>query len=477
MNREFQPAKGRAYLAMLMLGIMVAVMVVRIVFAVADPADVILNQRCRLVRDPSFLRRSVCRGCGVCGLELPGVEEPRCNWSAGPGGERGRRSGRSRPHGSPRAKNGPGSPVWRLSATKDSFLRISLEQPFLGALEGAQPVQIVQASAAAQADVEELTHHLPGSSWRVRCPKLVPLLSNPPAVAEGGGEPPDCSKIKAVGPPSPIWRCEHPGPVPGRWPRRSGPGTGATERATVLSPGASAPGTSCRAHHPRPTATAPSLVLSPSYPSPSPLSLLPVLQLYLPDSSRRKCGFHLGFGLAFYAGLFAAGVAFVVWNYRASRNLAAIGAPGQVATPVWTVAFWLAPVFFSYFAMREMWKGSRPEIDSENLECWTEGPGSRLVNFWWGAWIVTFYVGFVVRLVFIGRGWNVDRVVLSGWTSAAFDCIFVACLVLGIVLVWRIRSNQGRRYLLYRELIEAGTIVENRESGKEISGDLVASAL
>ena len=91
--------------------------------------------------------------------------------------------------------------------------------------------------------------------------------------------------------------CEHPGPVPGRWPRRSGPGTGAIVRATVLSPGASAPGTSCCAHQPSPTATPPSPALSPSYPSPSSLSLLPVLTLCLPDSSRRKCGFHLGFGL------------------------------------------------------------------------------------------------------------------------------------------------------------------------------------
>ena len=62
-----------------------------------------------------------------------------------------------------------------------------------------------------------------------------------------------------------------------------------------FSPGAPAPDTSCCAHQPNPTATAPSLVLSPSYPSPSPLSLFHVLTLCLPDSSRRICRFHLGF--------------------------------------------------------------------------------------------------------------------------------------------------------------------------------------
>ena len=93
------------------------------------------------------------------------------------------------------------------------FLRISLEQPFLGALEReSQPVQIVQASAAAQADTEalreELTHHLPvpvgefdarlGGQLLYRCFQIRLLC-----FAEGGGEPLDCSKIKAVGPPSP----------------------------------------------------------------------------------------------------------------------------------------------------------------------------------------------------------------------------------------------------------------------------------
>ena len=69
-------------------------------------------------------------------------------------------------------------------------------------------------------------------------------------------------------------------------------------RATVLSPGGVGARYILLRHTSQgPTATPPSPALSPSYPSPSPLSLLPVLTLCLPDSSRPKCGFHLGFGL------------------------------------------------------------------------------------------------------------------------------------------------------------------------------------
>ena len=91
--------------------------------------------------------------------------------------------------------------------------RIRLDQPLLGTLQDEpQPVQIVQATAAAQANAEafpdKLPDHFPvpvgqadarqGGQLRHRCPQLRLLR-----LAEGVGEPPDCSKIKALGPPSP----------------------------------------------------------------------------------------------------------------------------------------------------------------------------------------------------------------------------------------------------------------------------------
>ena len=151
------------------------------------------------------------------------------------------------------------------------LLLICLDQTILGTLQDKpQAVQIVQASAAAQANAEtlrdKLPHHFPvpvGHFYArhlgqlLHCPRQLRLLR----LAKCGGEPPVCSNIKAAEPAlvktgalprrrrRPICRwCEHPGPVPGRCPKRSGPGTGATVRATVLSPGVSALGTSCCAH-------------------------------------------------------------------------------------------------------------------------------------------------------------------------------------------------------------------------------------
>ena len=93
------------------------------------------------------------------------------------------------------------------------FLRIRLEQPFLGTLEGeSQPVQVVETSAAAQAETEVpgdvLADRFPvpvGQFDTRRCRSLLhrSLQLRLLSLAEGGGEPPDCSNIRAAGPPSP----------------------------------------------------------------------------------------------------------------------------------------------------------------------------------------------------------------------------------------------------------------------------------
>ena len=149
---------------------------------------------------------------------------------------------------------------WRIRHEGLPLLLICLDQTLLGTLQDKpQAVQIVQASAAAQANAEtlrdKLPHHFPvpvGHFYARHLGQLLhcPRQLRPLRIAKRGGEPPVCSNIKAAEPAlvktgalprrrrRPICRwCEHPGPAPGRCPRRSGPGTGATVRATFSLPG------------------------------------------------------------------------------------------------------------------------------------------------------------------------------------------------------------------------------------------------
>ena len=100
------------------------------------------------------------------------------------------------------------------------FGLINLDQTLPGPLQDEfQAVRIVQATAAARADAEppgdKLPHHLPvpvgqtgsncGRQLLDRCLQLRLLF-----LTESGGKPPDCSKIKAPGPPSPKTAAQRP---------------------------------------------------------------------------------------------------------------------------------------------------------------------------------------------------------------------------------------------------------------------------
>ena len=105
----------------------------------------------------------------------------------------------------------PQGGVFRREGLPFGFVR--LEQPLLGALEGKpQAMQVIQATGTVQADAEafrdEPVDHFPGpvgqfdaGHGRLFLHRFLQLRLL--RLAEGGGEPPDCSKIKAAGPPSP----------------------------------------------------------------------------------------------------------------------------------------------------------------------------------------------------------------------------------------------------------------------------------
>ena len=142
------------------------------------------------------------------------------------------------------------------------FGLVRLEQPLLGPLEGKpQAVQPVQATATAQTGAESFPDKLPDSFpvpvgqldtclLRQLLHRRLQLLPLP--LVKRGGDPPDCSNIRAAGPPSPKADAHRPmvcgsAPAPPPSPLPSSPGPAARRRTTAPAPGAWAPGSSAGA--------------------------------------------------------------------------------------------------------------------------------------------------------------------------------------------------------------------------------------
>ena len=81
-----------------------------------------------------------------------------------------------------------------------------------------------------------------------------------------------------------------------------------------------------------------------------------------------------------FGALIAAGVAFLMWTYRASQNLVAMGVQLRYSSG-WAVGCWFIPIislFRPYQAMKEIWKRSHPN---------RYDPDALLVDVWWALWL------------------------------------------------------------------------------------------
>ncbi|MGI0036951.1 MAG: DUF4328 domain-containing protein [Nitrososphaera sp.] len=79
-------------------------------------------------------------------------------------------------------------------------------------------------------------------------------------------------------------------------------------------------------------------------------------------------------------------VAFLLWFYRANRNLRALGGTGLRFTPGWAVVWWFVPIanfWMPYKAAVEMAKAGDPSVGATDREIRSQLKAPRLILIWW----------------------------------------------------------------------------------------------
>lgn len=146
--------------------------------------------------------------------------------------------------------------------------------------------------------------------------------------------------------------------------------------------------------------------------------------------------------LLYSASYIIAAVAFLRWIYLASKNLAPLGVSGQRFSPGWAVGWWFIPImwlFRPYQVMAEIWRGSYPETGPE---AWQDLPVSPLMGFWWAAWLVSNWIANVSILILFSSDTSIDALITSYIIFIASDIVSLASLILAIILIRQITSNQ-----------------------------------
>ena len=160
------------------------------------------------------------------------------------------------------------------------------------------------------------------------------------------------------------------------------------------------------------------------------------------------------------AGIFATAVPFLMWVYRAHRNLHAWGSYSLDYSPAGAVGWWFVPIanlVKPYWAMKELWQNSDPENFESDIGWDDEGTGSRLVGWWWGFHVAMSVVINMASMIERGAVANsslkppIDAFLFATWTYAVGNVLSFVAAVLAIRVVLRIDANQGQRYLLMAE--------------------------
>jgi hypothetical protein len=139
----------------------------------------------------------------------------------------------------------------------------------------------------------------------------------------------------------------------------------------------------------------------------------------------------------------ATAIVFLLWIYRASRNLHSLGALGQRFSPGWAVGWWFIPIMFffrPYQVMVEIWKGSTPRATREATFDWKAESVSTLLPWWWACWIAQFFAAFVWGFAEESGGTNIV------WqASLLVDATGICGAVLAIAVVWRTTQHQDEK--------------------------------
>ncbi|HLK58579.1 MAG TPA: DUF4328 domain-containing protein [Chthonomonadaceae bacterium] len=148
------------------------------------------------------------------------------------------------------------------------------------------------------------------------------------------------------------------------------------------------------------------------------------------------------------------GPCFLVWMYRAYRNLFALGTQGLSFSPGWAVGSFFVPIlnlFRPYQAMSEIWRCSDPRSVSYGTLGWQRVPIAARVGFWWGCWLlcgVTVWFSLqmtVSSTMEFGQEAKIEGLLLGTWGQVAAEVLSVIAAILLISIVQRVSRWQEQR--------------------------------
>jgi heme/copper-type cytochrome/quinol oxidase subunit 2 len=140
----------------------------------------------------------------------------------------------------------------------------------------------------------------------------------------------------------------------------------------------------------------------------------------------------------------AAGIVWLIWQYRAHANLRALGASELKYSPGWAVGWWFIPfanIVVPFLTMRELWRASDPEAGSID---WLGHRTAALLGMWWAGRLIT-QILFQIGLAFDSNLRSIGDLRVEAWFFIAGNLSLIVWGVLAILLVRSIDDRQAKK--------------------------------
>ena len=141
-------------------------------------------------------------------------------------------------------------------------------------------------------------------------------------------------------------------------------------------------------------------------------------------------------------------IAFLIWIYRAHKNLPALGARNLQYSPGWAVGWWFIPILnliLPYMVVTEIWKASDPRVTDGYS--WRNTQLSLLLLFWWVLWILTGSITWIgMRIAFASEPETVSEMFTVRWALLATDLLAIPAAILAILVVRGIVTRQQQKH-------------------------------
>lgn len=160
-------------------------------------------------------------------------------------------------------------------------------------------------------------------------------------------------------------------------------------------------------------------------------------------------------GLLQVAIFLGTAIFFLMWIYRAHRNLRALGARDLKYSPGWAVGGFLVPflnLVRPFQVVKEIWKGSEPETMAMRLgPSYQSTTRSAIVGWWWASVLLSAFVGNVAARMAFRAGETLSDLLSMSWVMLVSDVLDIPAGVLAILMVKKIDAMQEeKRKLLTR---------------------------